>query len=120
MHKAHISTGGKRWAVLGDIVELGTYAQAEHTQTGAALASLVDYIVAIGDLARFYVEGALEAGMPADHVYYFSADMTNKAELEAAKHAVANLLLAQVQPDDLVVLKASHAVGMDTLLAMLS
>ena len=46
--------------------------------------------------------------------------VTPEELLEAAKHAAADLLLAQVQPDDLVVLKASNAVGMDTLLAMFS
>jgi UDP-N-acetylmuramoyl-tripeptide--D-alanyl-D-alanine ligase len=119
MHKAQIEPRGKRWAVLGDILELGSYAQTEHAQTGVGLASLVDYIVAIGDQARFYIEGALKAGMPVDHVYYFPADITNKAALEAAKREVADLLLAQVQPHDLVLLKASFGIGMDTLLAML-
>lgn len=119
MHKAQIEPGGKRWAILGDILELGTYTRNEHALTGAALASLVDYIVAIGDQARFYVEGALEAGIPVDHVYYFSATITNKTELEAAKRDAADLLLAQVQPDDLVLLKASFGIGMDTLLTML-
>lgn len=119
MHKARIAPGGKRWAVLGDILELGTHAREEHALTGATLASLVDYIIAIGDHARFYAEGALEAGMPVDHVHYFSADITNKAELETTKRDAADLLLAQVQPDDLVLLKASFGLGMDTLLAML-
>jgi UDP-N-acetylmuramoyl-tripeptide--D-alanyl-D-alanine ligase len=119
MHKAQIASGGKRWAVLGDILELGTHAREEHALTGATLASLVDNIIAIGDQARFYVEGALEAGMPIDHVSYFLADITNKVELEAAKRNAADLLLAQVQPNDLVLLKASFGIGMDTLLAML-
>jgi UDP-N-acetylmuramoyl-tripeptide--D-alanyl-D-alanine ligase len=119
MHEAQIASQGKRWAVLGDILELGTYAHAEHAQTGAELADLVDYIVAIGDQARFYLEGALKANIPQDHIYYFAADITNKTALEAAKRAAADLLLAQVRPDDLVLLKASLGVGMDTLLAML-
>src|SRR5204863_3007874 len=75
MHKTQIEPSGKRWAVLGDILELGTHAREEHALTGAALARLVDYIIAIGDQARFYVEGALEAGMPIDHVTYFAADI---------------------------------------------
>jgi UDP-N-acetylmuramoyl-tripeptide--D-alanyl-D-alanine ligase len=119
MHNTHIAAEGKRWAVLGDILELGTYAPIEHSQTGAALSHLVDYIVSIGDQARFYAEGAIQAGMPTDHVYYFSADIDNQTELEAAKQAAADLLLEKVQPDDLVLLKASLGIGMDTFLAML-
>jgi UDP-N-acetylmuramoyl-tripeptide--D-alanyl-D-alanine ligase len=119
MHEAQIAPQGKRWAVLGDMLELGTYAYTEHIMTGIALASLVDYIVAIGDQARFYLEGALKAGIPNDHLFSFAADITNKAELEVAKRAAADLLLAQVRPDDLVLLKASLGVGLDTLLAMI-
>lgn len=119
MHEAQIEPNGKRWAVLGDILELGTYTREEHHLTGAALATLVDYIVAIGEQARFYVEGAIEAGMSPEHVYYYAANLEKPAELEAAKHAAADLLKQSVHRNDLVLLKASLGLGMDTLLAML-
>lgn len=119
MHEASINPGGKRWAVLGDILELGSYAREEHYATGKALASFVDYLVAIGEHARFYVEGALEAGMPVENAYYYSASLENRPELEAAKKAAAHLLKEQVHTDDLVLLKASLGLGMDTLFAML-
>ncbi|MGH2508951.1 MAG: UDP-N-acetylmuramoyl-tripeptide--D-alanyl-D-alanine ligase, partial [Ktedonobacteraceae bacterium] len=44
----------KRWIVLGDIFELGTYAQQEHFASGEAIAGVADYLVAFGDKARFY------------------------------------------------------------------
>jgi UDP-N-acetylmuramoyl-tripeptide--D-alanyl-D-alanine ligase len=119
MHDTTIEPGGKRWAVLGDILELGQYAHEEHYATGAALAKLVDRIVAVGEQARFYVEGAIEAGMPAQHAYYYAARLDAPAELETAKHAAADLLLANVQEHDLVLLKASLGLGMDKLLQML-
>ncbi|GAC1618278.1 MAG: UDP-N-acetylmuramoyl-tripeptide--D-alanyl-D-alanine ligase [Ktedonobacteraceae bacterium] len=119
MHEAHIHPTGRRWAVLGDILELGSFARAEHHATGQAVAPLVDYIVAIGDQARFYVEGALEAGMPPEHAYYYAASLEDRPELEAAKRAAADLLKAWVRSSDLVLLKASLGFGMDTLLAML-
>ncbi len=119
MHDAKVAPGGKRWAVLGDILELGNYAREEHQTTGAALVGQVDYLVAIGENARFYVEGAVEAGMPVEQAYYYSARLDNRAELEAAKRAAADLLLTQVQPQDLVLLKASLGMGMDTLLTLL-
>jgi UDP-N-acetylmuramoyl-tripeptide--D-alanyl-D-alanine ligase len=119
MHDAHRAPDCKRWAVLGDILELGSYAADEHRATGTALASLVDYIIAIGEQARFYVEGALAAGMPAEHTYLYSAQLENRAGLETAKRAAADLMKQNIQPNDLVLLKASHGMGMDTLLAML-
>ncbi|GCF09690.1 UDP-N-acetylmuramoyl-tripeptide--D-alanyl-D-alanine ligase [Dictyobacter arantiisoli] len=118
MHEAHIDANGKRWAVLGDILELGSYAEEEHYQTGVALAGLVDYIVAIGEHARQYVAGAVEAGMPEKSTYYFAASLENRVELEAAKQAAAELLKQQVTSNDLVLLKASLGLAMDTLLTM--
>src|SRR5947208_15857224 len=53
MHEASIEPGGQRWAVLGDIFELGLYARAEHRASGQALADAVDYLVAVGDEARY-------------------------------------------------------------------
>jgi UDP-N-acetylmuramoyl-tripeptide--D-alanyl-D-alanine ligase len=119
MHDTHIEPGGKRWAVLGDILELGQYARDEHTATGAALATLVDRIIAIGDHARYYVEGAIEAGMPQQHAYYYPAQLDKPEELEAAKQAAADLLIKEVRESDLILLKASLGLGMDRLLQML-
>lgn len=118
MHKAQINAEGKRWAVLGDILELGNYARDEHHKTGLELATLVDYIVAIGDQARFYVEGAIEAGLPAEQTYYYAASLDDCLELEAAKRAAADLLIQQVKSSDLLLLKASLGLSMDTLLTM--
>jgi UDP-N-acetylmuramoyl-tripeptide--D-alanyl-D-alanine ligase len=120
MHNAQIDEGGKRWAVLGDILELGTYGPEEHRMTGTELASLVDYVVAIGSDARYYVEGAIAAGLPEDHTFYYAANLEDRAELEAAKQAAAKLLKTRVAAHDLVLLKASQGLGMDTLLTLLT
>ncbi|MBE3558770.1 MAG: UDP-N-acetylmuramoyl-tripeptide--D-alanyl-D-alanine ligase [Ktedonobacteraceae bacterium] len=118
MRESTLATG-KRWAVLGDIFELGSYAPAEHRAVGEALAGSVDYLVALGEQARFYVEGALAAGMPAQQAYYFSANVNNPAELTAAKRAVADLLLHEIRPGDLVLVKGSRGMYMETLLDLL-
>ncbi len=109
---------GRRWAVLGDIFELGPYAKSEHTLTGTALAGNIDYLVALGDKARYYVEGAIAAGMPQEHTYFYDADVESKPELEAAKRAIADLLKHEVRPDDLVLLKGSRGMQIETLLTM--
>ena len=119
MHEANITPGGKRWAVLGDIFELGQYAPVEHRTTGEALAGLVDYLVAVGDQARFYVAGAIQSGMPAENVYYFDADVENESELEAAKQAAADLLKREVHNNDMVLVKGSRGMRMETMLNML-
>src|SRR5579863_553575 len=119
MKNTHLAPDAKRWAVLGDIFELGSYARSEHRIAGEALYGSVDYLVAIGDEARFYVEGAIHAGMPAEHIYHFNADVDNKAELEAAKRAAVDLLKQEVQKDDLLLIKGSRGMRMETMLDML-
>lgn len=109
---------GKRWIVLGDIFELGEYARQEHFASGEAVADVADYLVAFGDQARFYIEGALHAGMKPEQTYYFSANVENAAELEAAKRAVADLLLHDVHCEDLLLLKGSRGMRTETIMSM--
>jgi UDP-N-acetylmuramoyl-tripeptide--D-alanyl-D-alanine ligase len=119
MHDTEVAREGKRWAILGDIFELGPFAAEEHRASGRALAGTVDYLVAIGDAARFYVEGAIEAGMPEQNAYYYCANVDNAAELEAAKRAAADLLKHEIHSNDLVLLKGSRGMRMETMIDML-
>lgn len=119
MRAAELPPAGKRWVVLGDIFELGQYARAEHLASGEALAGTIDYLIAIGDQARFYAEGARQAGMLEKNIHYFRADVENAAELESAKQVAADLLTCEVKSDDLVLLKGSRGMRMETMLNML-
>lgn len=115
---SNLGRKGKRWAVLGDIFELGEFAREEHLASGAALVGTFDYLVAFGDAARFYVEGAIAAGMPSENTYYFSADVENVSELEAAKHAAADLLIREIHSEDLLLLKGSRGMRSETMMKM--
>lgn len=118
MAGSELGRQGKRWVVLGDIFELGSYAQQEHTTCGEAIAGVADYLVAFGDQARFYIEGALAAGMQPAQTTFFPADVNNPTELAAAKSAVADLLRREVHSEDLVLLKGSHGMHSETMLSM--
>lgn len=80
------------------------------------MAGVADYLLAIGDQARFYVEGALHAGMKPEQTHYFSADVQNAAEVEAAKRAAAELLAREVHSEDLLLLKGSRGMRMETMM----
>ena len=118
MQGSKLGRKGKRWVVLGDIFELGEYARQEHLESGEAIADVADYLVAFGDQARFYVEGALHAGMKPEQTYYFSANVEDAGELEAAKRAAADLLIHDVHAEDLVLLKGSRDMRTETMLRM--
>jgi UDP-N-acetylmuramoyl-tripeptide--D-alanyl-D-alanine ligase len=120
MRSTKIAPGGKRWAVLGDILELGEFSREEHVASGAVVAGNVDYLLAIGAEARYFIEGAIQAGMPEAHTFYFKGDPEHVEELEEAKRAAADLLKQRVHSEDLVLLKGSRGIHIETMLAMLT
>jgi UDP-N-acetylmuramoyl-tripeptide--D-alanyl-D-alanine ligase len=91
----------RRVAILGEMAELGPGAPAFHREIGeAAVRHGVQALVAVGELARGYLDGA--AGIP---VTRWAADVP--AAVVAAREVV--------QPGDCVLVKASRAVGLETV-----
>jgi UDP-N-acetylmuramoyl-tripeptide--D-alanyl-D-alanine ligase len=58
--------------------------------------------------------------MPEHNTYYFSANVDDMAEVDAAKHAIADLLAHEIHAGDLVLIKGSRGMRMETLIDMLS
>jgi UDP-N-acetylmuramoyl-tripeptide--D-alanyl-D-alanine ligase len=93
----------RRVAILGDMAELGRTGPEYHREVGAAAAELgVDELLAVGELARGY----LEAGVPGRWV----------ANVHDALRQVDEL----VRPGDAVLVKASRAVGLEAVAAALT
>lgn len=93
-------------AVLGDMLELGDYAREAHRQIGATVVrEHISHLVAVGTLARDYVQGALEAGMDEKNTRYFE-------EAEQAISYLKNFL----EPGDVVLFKASRGMKLDALI----
>ena len=91
----------RRVAILGDMAELGPDAPSYHHQIGAAAAELgVQALVAIGPLARAYVDGATGID-PAVWA----------ATLEEGLEAAARI----VEPGDCVLVKGSRAMGLEAV-----
>jgi UDP-N-acetylmuramoyl-tripeptide--D-alanyl-D-alanine ligase len=88
-------------AVLGDMAELGPGAAAYHREVGAAASRAgVDVLLAVGPLARSYLEGA--RGVP----------VTRWAPtVEQGLGALRQLL----QPGDCVLVKGSRAMGLEAI-----
>ena len=91
--------GGRRVAVLGDMLELGAAEQEAHREIGAhAAASGVDLLVAVGKLS---------AAMPAA----FGGEAHVAGDAREAAAVVASL----VRPGDVVLVKASRGIGLETV-----
>ena len=93
----------RRVAILGDMAELGRTGPDYHREVGVAAAELgVDELLAVGDLARSYLDG----GVPGRWV----------ANVHDALREVDEL----VRPGDAVLVKASRAIGLEAVAAALT
>lgn len=95
---AAMTVNGRRIAVLGDMGELGDFADACHRGVGeAAAAAPLDQLVCVGSLAALIAEGAEAAGMDPARI--------------VRAHTVADVLEeldGRLESGDAVLVKASH------------
>lgn len=99
---------GRRIAVIGDMLELGDKELDYHRDSGRAIPSSVDQVVAVGRRSAALLDGAREAGFAAEKLHHFD-------DAEAA----GRFLKTFVREGDLVLLKASRGVGLDRAVAIL-
>ena len=96
---------GRSVAVLGEMAELGDAAVEEHDRIGGLIARLgVGELIVVGEAARAIARGAVREGVGPDHVH----------EVDTVEEALA-AARALVRPGDVVVVKASRAVGLDAV-----
>lgn len=97
------SPTGRTIAVLGEMLELGDASTRMHQDIGAAVADhQVDVLVGVGAGAEPIIAGAREAGMAAEQV------------LSAPDPAAVTRLLGDLLPGDVVLVKASRDIGLET------
>jgi UDP-N-acetylmuramoyl-tripeptide--D-alanyl-D-alanine ligase len=102
-----ISNRGRKIAVLGDMLELGEYAEKEHIKLGEFLSGKVDIVLAVGDLSKNIVTGIEEknSGTP---VFLFSA--TEEAILWLKNYS---------ESYDTILVKGSRGMHMDEVVKSL-
>jgi UDP-N-acetylmuramoyl-tripeptide--D-alanyl-D-alanine ligase len=101
--------GSRRIAVLGDMLELGADEDRWHRETGAAALGRADVLVCVGPRARGLAAGAIAAGFPEGQV----------RRVETAEEA-AEALRGTLGKGDVVLFKASHSVGLERAVALLT
>lgn len=102
-----MSGGHQTWAVLGQMRELGDGSVAAHEDIGKLAAQLgVSRLVGVGEGARPILVGGVREG-------YCGAQAQFVPDLDAA----ALLLADEMTPGDVVVIKASRAIGLERLAA---
>ncbi len=98
----------RRVAVLGDMLELGSYEEEGHRQVGRQAAAVADLLITVGERGKIIAREALTAGMPASAV---------KA-LDTAEEAAA-FLLEELGEGDTALIKGSRAVHMERIVSLL-
>jgi UDP-N-acetylmuramoyl-tripeptide--D-alanyl-D-alanine ligase len=99
---------GQRIAVLGDMLELGQYAEIGHEKVGKAAARTADHLIAVGPLSKTTAATATESGLPSTAVTW----------VENAAQAT-DVLRYNLKVGDIVLIKGSHGLRMDRISAAL-
>lgn len=96
--------GNKKIAVLGDMLELGDYAKTAHTEVGKAVAeNKIDYLLAYGNDAKFYVDGAKQSGV-------------QNAFLFDDKEKLSEMLLNIATKGDAILFKGSRGMKLEDVI----
>lgn len=96
---------GRHIAVLGDMLELGDCAQAEHYRIGRIAAEKADMVFAFGPHAGRVLDGTITGGMPETMGRAFKS----REELTAALRRAA-------KPGDVILFKGSHGMHLEKVL----
>jgi UDP-N-acetylmuramoyl-tripeptide--D-alanyl-D-alanine ligase len=95
---------GRKVAVLGDMLELGTYEDDGHKLVGRRAASVASRLVTVGERGRLIAQEALTSGLPPDAV----VSAQDNAE---AIQALRRILLS----GDFVLVKGSRGMKMEEI-----
>ncbi|WP_155055204.1 UDP-N-acetylmuramoyl-tripeptide--D-alanyl-D-alanine ligase [Streptomyces blattellae] len=106
MGEASRAKGGRTWAVLGQMAELGDEALAEHDAVGRLAVRLnVSKLVAVGGREASWLQlGAYNEGS-------WGEESVHVSDAQAA----IDLLRSELRPGDVVLVKASRSVGLESV-----
>lgn len=99
-----VKTKGKKIAILGDMAELGKYAQQAHVEAGQLAQHCADIFITIGMRARDSAFAAQEAGMSENAVFSYK---------HGEWQTLTEQLLAIIEPHDIILLKGSQFIRLE-------
>ncbi len=99
----------RRVAILGDMFEMGDFAEFGHRQVGKAALGNVDILIGVGKDAKFIVSELKDNNMNEDNIYYF----------ETKEEAIENLDKI-INKNDTVLVKASRGMHLEKIVEKLN
>lgn len=97
-----VRTVGRKIAVLGDMMELGSYSMTEHEKVGHKVAGVADILITVGIRARSIAEAALASGLSEQRIFQYEDARLAGKELEEV-----------LSEDDVVLIKGSQSIRME-------
>lgn len=102
---AQVPVTGRRIAVFGDMLELGSESESGHYTVGKKVAELqIDYLFVFGERSKMIEQGAKEGGMNVDHIYHFPFVVNS-----------GNFVRELIKPGDIVLVKGSRGSKMEQM-----
>lgn len=94
----------RKIAVLGDMLEIGSFTLEAHEEVGMLVAKSANVLVTVGARAKFIAEQAKKSGLQRKNIFSFET-------VEEAQLPVQDM----IRKGDLVLVKGSHAIGLQKL-----
>jgi UDP-N-acetylmuramoyl-tripeptide--D-alanyl-D-alanine ligase len=102
-------TAVRKIAVLGDMMELGSFEEEGHRKVGCRAAQTIDLLIVIGRRARFVADEAQACGLEPERILV----------LEQNQEAIA-YLEKSLRPGDIVLIKGSNSQKLDEIVSNLT
>ena len=103
--KIPIAKGARRFAVLGDMLELGKYSEEGHREVGRyAAKSGANKLITVGERSRDIARSAEEAGMARDNIFEY----TDVAE-------AGRFIQQRIEQGDLILVKGSQGMRLEKI-----
>lgn len=105
LKKVQLPESRHKFAVLGDMLELGSYTDRSHLEVGRRVAELgIDCLVCVGAKSKLTASAAIAAGMSKERVWTFD------------KAAEAGIFLQdRIEQGDLLLIKGSQGMRMERI-----
>jgi len=98
-----IDGAASKYAVLGDMLEIGAYSEEGHALVGRTLFEQgINYLVSVGERSRDIDRGAKEAGMSSDFIFHFDDSAT-----------AGRFVQERLHEGDVVLIKGSQGIRME-------
>ena len=100
-----INSQNKKFAVLGDMLELGSFTDEAHEIIGRAVReNKIDILITVGERAKIIAAEAEKRGMAPDQIFSFSDALT-----------AGRFVQDRIEPGDIILVKGSQGMRMEKI-----